>query len=294
MAEENNRENQENRQKSLHAIRTFKTDASEYMQKGEVSATDLFVKKQKPISYNIEERPQKIEEKSKKSLYLALGVLGLAALGFSVYLLSGGDNNTPGAREEELIAPRPLLISESQIILSSQGREKFEEKINDALSGQNSPGDLVYLPIKKQIDTAIHFLSAKEFLNSLGISAPPFLTNFLEDNFFLGFINLQKKHVVLIFEVEKNQYDNTFAGMIRWEKTIVRDLNFIAGGENTNETGLIVFKDKIIKNQSARVAETEKGGILIYTFLNRNFIIITDTQEALEEIIRRFVIYKFS
>lgn len=302
MEPENNQDNQENNKNSppadkasLHGIRTFKTDASEYMRKGEVSATDLFIKKQKPISYNIEEKPQIISEKSKKPLYVALGILATVALGFSAYLLfANGGESTPGSKEKDLVAPKPLLVSEGQIILNSEGRVKFEEEISHILKKQNAPGDLIYLPVKKQVDTAVRFLSAKEFLNSLEVSAPAFLTNFLEDNFFLGFLNLQKKHVVLIFEVEKNQYDNTFAGMIRWEKNMARDLNFIALEENANETGAIVFKDKIIKNQNARVAETKKGEILIYTFINRNFIIITDSQEALEEIIRRFVLYKFS
>lgn len=290
---EENQQNKPNKSKGLHTIRTFKTDASEYIQKGEVSAADLFVKKQKPISYDIGEEPPKIEEKSKKPLIIILGMLSIIVVGFSTYLfLKNGGETTK--KKVDIIAPSPLFMSEQEIILESKNKEGFTEEIKNLLSQQDTPGDLVYLPIKKQIDTEIHFLSAKEFLSSLGITAPPFLTNFLEDNFFLGFTNLQEKHVLIIFEVEKNQYENAFAGMMRWEKTIIKDLDFIARKENLGEPKTITFKDKIIKNQSARIMETEKGEVLVYTFINRDFIVITDGQKALEEIIRRFVLYKFS
>lgn len=293
MVEQNNKENQQDKSKSLHSIRTFKTDASEYLSKGEVSATDLFVKKQEPISYNIEDTPPRIEEKSRKPLIIALVMFGILAIGFSAYLLlkDGGATTTSNP---DLIAPRPLLVSEQEIILESKNKSELKKELESLFNEQNTPGDLVYLPIKKRIDTAVHFLSAGEFLSSLEITAPAFLTNFLEDNFFFGFINLQKKHTLLIFEVEKNQYENTFAGMIRWEKTMIDDLDFIAKKENLDQIKIISFKDKIIKNQSARMVTTEKGDVLVYTFINRSYIIITDSQEALEEIVKRFTLYKFS
>lgn len=293
MEEENNQENKKDKKKNIHAIRTFKTDAAEYMQKGEVSATDLFVKKQKPISYDIEQAPPRIEEKNKKSLIIILAVVAVAALGFSAYIFWGGDEKTT-INDVKIIAPKPLLVSEDEFVLEAKSKEGLRGEIERISKEKISPGDLIYLPMKKQIQDVVHFLSASEFLNSLGIAAPAFLTNFLEDDFFLGLLSLQKKHVVLIFELEKDQYDNTFAGMVRWEKTMLRDLDFVANRDNLDDSGKASFRDKIIKNQSARIAETEKGDVLVYTFINRNFIIITDDEGALEEIIRRFILYKFS
>jgi len=293
MEEENNKENQENKSKGLYSIRTFKTDASEFMQKGEVSATDLFVKDQKPIAYNIEEGPRITGERNKKTIFIGIAAAGVLFLGFSAYFI-WGRSEAPNTGNNNLTAPKPLLVSEGLVVLDSKNKSNFIKELQDVLAKQNTPGDLIYLPVKKQVGTAVKFLNTNEFLNSLGISAPAFLTNFLEDNFFLGSLNLQEKHLVLIIEVQQNQYDNAFSGMIRWEKTLLQDLDFIANRGNLDDSSFVTFKDSVIKNQDARVARTEKGDVLVYTFINRNFIIITDNQSALEEIIRRFVLYKFS
>lgn len=280
-----------NKKSTLFGIRTFKSDLSETMKKGEVSLTSAFLNQDKQRSAQNSRVNQ--AHTIKKILLIVSGVILIVTLvGVSVFFFFRDSKNTP-TQDQIIKPPKPLVFSQSEVILEATSETNLKNQLEQIIEKEYLLGDLVYFPIKKDNQ----YLNSKKFLNLLNTVSPTFLTTFLEDDFFLGILSADTNHPVLIFEIKEEQYDSAFAGMLRWEKQILNDLSFMFIRNVANITTTPVFVDKIIKNQSARIAEIakqigdEEGSILLYSVFDRKYIIIADDQEVLSEIIRQFVLY---
>jgi len=276
----------------LPRIRTFQTDSAEVIRKGETSLSDIYQRQQKRKSSFLQGQQNKIPI-NQKSWAIILSLIALATIAglTSLYFL----NKKPPVEDTNKITQpsKSILPNQEEIILEATTRENFEKQLNILLKTNYDAGILVYLPIKKETSAGSYFLNSKIFLNFLNTNVPVFLTSFLEEDFLLGIINLEKNYPILIFKTEKKNYDSVFAGMLTWEENLLKDLNFLLA-EELKPSDNIVFSDKIIKNQSARIVEKDGQLIFLYTIFNKSYLIITNSPKALEEIIEQFVLYKFS
>jgi len=108
-------------------------------------------------------------------------------------------------------------------------------------------------------------------------------------------LNTNKKTNLFLIIKIKN-YNLAYAGMLEWEKTIIYDLftffRINIKGDN-NKLLNKPFQDVIIKNKDIRVLYNEEGiGVFFYLFSNRKTLIISDSQNAIKEIITRLLIQK--
>jgi len=87
---------------------------------------------------------------------------------------------------------------------------------------------------------------------------------------------LSKDWPILILSIRS--YESAFAGMLKWEKTMGQDLSAIFNSANAGD-----FQDKEIQNH-----DTRTNSVLIYSFINRNYLVIVQNEEPLKEIFRRF------
>ena len=95
----------------------------------------------------------------------------------------------------------------------------------------------------------------------------------------------------MIFGVRS--YENAFASMLKWEKNIVYDLAGFLGIKNI-ESLKIDFYDKEIKNKDSRVVKDGDGNVVfLYAFINREYLVITTSEEAIKEVFRRFTVSKY-
>jgi len=290
MPPENNQNKTEKTQ--LKGIRTLESDTSEAMKKGEVSLKTLYSKQQS-------KRKIKLPRKEKANFLNRRATLIIViTLIISVFFVSGvwfffiKDKKATTSETEIPKPPKPVIPSQEEIILEASGLEHLTTQLKQRLKKVYNAGDLIYFPIKKTEAISESFLESKTFLNLISTKVPVFFSNFIEKNFFLGIINLEKNHPVLIFEIQKGQYNNTFAGMLKWEKNILQDLSFLINEQSLSSTSTIsAFKDKIIKNQNVRAVEKDRGIIFLYSIFNGKYVIITDSEKVLGEIIDRFVFY---
>ncbi|MCF7836063.1 MAG: hypothetical protein K9M15_02995 [Candidatus Marinimicrobia bacterium] len=277
-------------------IRTFRSDASDFVNQKGVSLAELFLKQKKKPSVT-EEDLESLTEESKnktktKQKFLIFFVFLLLLAGGTYYFFFFKKNTAP---TQQFIPPPPATIINSQANVSIEFTEKemFKKQLIKAINTTHNPGDLVSISITtKDQNGNIKYATSKEFLNLIGVVPPTFVTSFIKDSFFLGSLNLSENHPVLIFEIAK-QSNTVFSGFLRWEENILSDLDFIVGELPVSYSSLS-FEDQIIKNQNARLVKNGETTVFIYTFLDKKYIIITDNQKSLEEIIRRFVIFKFS
>jgi hypothetical protein len=102
----------------------------------------------------------------------------------------------------------------------------------------------------------------------------------------------------LVLKVDS--YERAFSGMLTWENNMEQELiplfdrqvSPTLGGASTTEAApsflLTRFRDKIVGNHDARVLEDGAGNIvLLWTFLDRNTLVITTNEWTLKEVVAR-------
>jgi len=146
----------------------------------------------------------------------------------------------------------------------------------------------------EDITTAV---SKDDFLSVLKVTAPSSLVRSLSEDFLLGEY-LKKESVgketsvFLIFGI--NNYNLAYASMLDWEKSMLQDL-FVLFNIKISDSDNSLFekswRDIIINNKDARVLYGENGeGVLFYSFINKNNLIITSNSETFKEIISQVLI----
>ena len=145
-------------------------------------------------------------------------------------------------------------------------------------------------------------MDAQTFLSILAPDIPPQLLRTINPTFLLGVHVYDGNQALLIFNVDS--YEDAYAGMLAWEPTMLNDLSplfaytpgpHINGTVSTssvattsNEFIQTGFIDDIVENHDARVLQNSTGDIyLLWTFLDRNTLVITTNDATLREIISR-------
>lgn len=162
-----------------------------------------------------------------------------------------------------------------------------EEKIKDLKVG-NTKSIILY----KNTDNTRSIINVKDFFERLNISIPGILDRSIDDSFMLGVYNNQnEKYLFTILSI--NDYERAFSGMINWEPTILSSMfNLFSINVSSGSVGIFEtpWQDKIVLNKDARVLKNENTGeLMYYMFIDKNKLIITDSEEAIKEIIQRLV-----
>ncbi|MBU1092054.1 hypothetical protein KKA27_04305 [Patescibacteria group bacterium] len=284
-----------NKNSKVQNIRTFRSDASDFVKEKGSSLTDLFMEQQRATSlakdHETTSESFSTKTRTQKKILLYLPLLLLFVIGTSIFLFLRRSEPTP--QEFTPPPPTPIITGQKEVTLEFSNKKLFEEQLSKTIGAPRNPGDLVSIIIKKSDENGnVYYPDSKEFLDLMQITPPSFVTSFIKENFFLGSLQLAENHPVLIFEIEKQQ-STVFSGFLRWEENILSDLDFIVGNLSVPYSSLS-FTDEIIKNQNARVIEWQDNIVFLYIFLDKKYIIITNSSRALEEIIRRFVLFKLS
>ena len=81
-------------------------------------------------------------------------------------------------------------------------------------------------------------------------------------------------------------YDGAFLGMLEWERFILNDLAplFLIRSTQREQS----FEDAVIKNIDVRFLRNTKGEvILLYSFIDRQTIVITTDADTFAEVVER-------
>ncbi len=277
--------------KKRHVLRTLKADTSDYVKTKKLSLVDLAAMKERAKEKQDFIPPTGSPIPFYKNRVFIAAVLFAAALGAGYYFFfKSGSQPQPTS---PLNPPLAILSSQQEKILDINNPADLGNQLKTVLKETYNPGDLIYLPIKLGKTENTPYMNSASFLKFIGADTPPQLIGFIENNFFLGVLNTDKKHPVIIFVIKKGKYETAYAGMLQWENTMLKDISFFFQPEDTEKTSTN-FKDGLVENRSVRIAITDSDGILLYTILNKSYIVITDSAAGLKELINRFEIYKFS
>jgi hypothetical protein len=211
----------------------------------------------------------------------------------------------------KILNPPEIIITELKIptfIFSNYQRELFLKNlkkqtfINGILEEEKTIsiplGSIMQLYPTKE-DTTKHFivegtegnktlLTTSSLFDILEAKNPTSLTRALDPDFILGFHSSLGNKPFLLLTIKS--YENTFAGMLDWEKTLYQDFSpiFIREDTKLEEQTIYEFKDIVIMNKDVRAILNKEGKIeFAYSFPNKNNLLITNNESTLEEIFRR-------
>jgi hypothetical protein len=128
-------------------------------------------------------------------------------------------------------------------------------------------------------DTVVE--KAKDFFNLLDISLPGALSRTLKDQYAVGVIS-QNSGTSPFLIITVNDFGNAFSSMLDWETNMEKDLSFISTATSTD---IFAWKDIIVKNKDTRgLVNKYNQAKIVYTFLDKNTILITNSLVAIGEI----------
>ncbi len=239
-----------------------------------------------------------------KVVMIAGGVLlTLSALALVAYFF------VPRSVPVEQTAPAPFIAVDATSVVpfaASASRASALASLQDAETNMSLSLGLVgrLLPATKvegaNTQTAI---DAQTFLQLLAPNIPADLLRTIQPTFLLGVHVFDVNQPFLILKVDA--YEQAYSGMLAWEASMHSSLSPLFDytprqhipEENlaTSTTpagqsplGGATFVDRIVANHDARVLQNNTGDIyFLWTFLDRNTIVITTQENTLREIILR-------
>ena len=289
MAEENSTTNEENNfdknDNAVKGIRTFEDDIANYTKEKNFSILDIAAEEAKVRSLSFE-NPEEDGSfpRLKKAIIIFFIVLLVSAGGYFGFVkpLLKRSNVVNNFIQ---ITQGPILTDQKiEIIVSPDKREVFKRDLESALEEGQTEGNLTEISVVKISGERKTSLNKDEFFSMVSAPMPQGLKDYLEKDFMLLSFSGMDNSPILVFKAKSYTY--VFSEMLKWEKRLTYDLKAIF--PNNDVVGNDSFIDKYIQNRDTRVAEKDGQIDLAYSFIDRKYLVIANSQEALAEIFRRF------
>ncbi|MDE1924988.1 MAG: hypothetical protein KGH79_02305 [Patescibacteria group bacterium] len=259
------------------------------------------------VKETFSERLERIKQASKKaSMYIAGAALLLAAAGGLAYVFL-----RPTATAPTQAPSSPFIAVDDTKVITidpSNSRDNIMSQLTSAQSSVNLSLGLIDRLLPATASTTpsgqtLVAMDAQSFLSALAPNIPPALLRTISPTFLLGVHVYVGNQALLILNVDS--YEDAYAGMLAWEPTMLSNLSplFVykpsphipeenistsTVATTTDEFLQTGFVDRIIENHDARVLQNSTGDIyLLWTFLDRNTLVITTNDATLREIISR-------
>ena len=271
---------------TLKPLRTYQGDVDEIVGKTKTSLVSIVVAEQKK-KYESPTEVLDDEEKPtgevRNKIFLIMGsillILGITAIGI-VYYLNSQNSAIISANKGAILS----YTEKFDIPLASTTRTQLiiiiKTKNNDLNFTVNS---ILYLNPTIGNTSA----SKNKIFALLSPSMPAPLLRSLNDQYMLGVFSFDKNEPFIIMKTD--DYGASFAGMLKWEETMVSDLGGIFNITQPNGT-TTPFEDEAIRNKDLRVVKDENNKtVLLYSFIDKNTIVITGTENIFNAIVSKYV-----
>lgn len=291
-------------------IRTFERDVAESIRKTNASVASINVMEQKRKEEVQKKTSEVIVEKTEAfawgtvalitSIVLIIGAAG--AIGFLFFAYK---TKTP-----TVATPQYSIISTEQmrkVDVTNVSGDTFVKQIVENLKDRTADRSLTEIKIVEEIRTGTEQavteqqISSERFMTFMAPRAPSSLSRAFGGPWIFGFYNGDFAEPFVLANL--SSFDNAFDGMIKWEKDMAADLQKIfleheltvgTSTEKISPTDINGdFEDMVIKSKNVRVLKDNRGNIiLLYSFLNDKYIVITTNDNVFREVLNRFLTSK--
>lgn len=311
----------------LATIRTYKNDVAQAIQDKNASLVSMAM---------AEKRRQEQEELLHPHHYFPIEKIAIGLI--SILLIAGGAtviglffyNNAQQPAPIKVNLPKTIIIfdNEIELDLTKTTREDFSNKLESLKTTLTAQNSIENINLMLSTATNKKKATASEFFSILKTKAESALLRSFDKDYAFGLYKYSDRIEPFLI-IETSLFDNAFAGMLVWEKTMVEDLSpiFVAKkpvleikqDENissttpettatstknkttitSEETFLaslpekITWSDEIILNRDTRVAKNTKGNIiLMYSFLDNKTLVICQNEEVFKQVLNKFIAAK--
>ena len=278
-------------------IRTYQGDVEKILKEGDGSLAKIAIaENDKRIHGGIDLAETETPTHTKFIVGISVGliILGIGTLA-TIYVFR---NIKKGS--VNIVDSRSIIAADLEKSLDIQGLDR--EQIIAALAHELDKNtaklsSVVAIKLTEGKGEQASPIGAEEFIAKLQSHAPNELIRSLESNFMFGIHVLSKNQPFLILKT--SYYQNAFAGMLSWEKSLRDDLGplFIPPEPTvaalTSDQVLdknVAFEDAVVKNRDARVLRGNDNKIVfLYSFSDKNTIIIATNADTLEKVTARLL-----
>lgn len=274
-------------QKPIKALRTYAGDVEEALNKTKSSAATIMLAEEKRREERPEMAPARREVSTERNrLYLVLGVvmlfLAISVVG-TVYYLRSNQKIQVTEQAKALVS----FSQESKILIASSTRDSLIQRILSERSSFTMPANSV-LYINTS-DAGGDPVPAEMFLTRISPHIPGDLARAFDGKYMFGMLSYDTNASFMIFKT--SSYDIAYSGMLRWEKGMIEDLGRIFSLPENMIGTETPFVDEEYNNRDLRVLRSSDGQqVLLYTFLDKNTVIITVNNNDLKAIIEKYTL----
>lgn len=270
---------------ALSQIRTFRGDVETTVEQKKTSVIDIVAKEQER---HAGEPPQMLTRTVPVvPILLVLGVLiffvGGIGLATYTYFITRPEEIVIAKTDAPLVfaeldADKIVGTTDKKTIMGILEQEKRDAKI--------PLGSIEWIRLLKAKNAGEGFepLTAEAFLTSIEAKVSSSFVRSLKPEMMVGLYTFDYTFPFLIFKT--TSYEQAFAGMLEWEKTMPRALDpFVP---NSFGDDLATFSDTVIQNKDVRIlTNASSTPILMYSFIDKDTVIITNSENTLLEILKR-------
>lgn len=275
----------------LPPIRTYKGDVTDSIKSGRQSFAGMVMaegarRERAGVSIPTKETvPQR-----KKILFIVGGILFVLFTAIIItFLFLGGEAEAPEILPT-VPAWNPIFTEiDKNVALNQFTENELRSKLGETKRNTTIPiGAVLRVVLTKSVESGGGRqeipITVSELFSALPNDIPSQLLRTLNDSFFFGFHSFRTIAPALI--VQNRFYDGSFLGMLEWERFMLNDIAPIFLIAPTSQQKL--FEDMVIKNIDIRALKDGRGEIiLLYSFVDRETIIITTSTETFGEIVNR-------
>jgi len=271
----------------IKSLRTYQGDIADALTKnnGSISSVILAEQKKKKKTLGQPEHPRG-EIRNMSFLFIGIilalaGVIGVAI----VYLYVTGINKVVVVQKpttlinysEQDNVPASIATRAQLVATIAKENDGFKMPVNSVLyintaEASGTPED---------IQTLLPLLAPK---------IPDSLVRAIDPEYMFGVYSNDINAPFIILTT--SDYATSYAGMLKWEATMPYDLGDMFNITNSLAT-TTVFTDEALNNYDLRIVQNATGKtILLYSFLDKNTLLITTNENVLNGIVSKFLIAK--
>ncbi len=270
-------------------LRTYQGDVEEAIAKNHFTTSTILIAEQKRKAQNEISNPEIATNSSARNKFFILTgtlflILGIATVGVVFYLKS---------RNTAVIVQNTKALmgfsEEKMISVSGLNREKImDDIISEKQSANLQVNSVLYI---NTVNTENEPENLENVLSILAPNMPPSLSRSFDKKYMLGIYSFDSNEPFIILTT--SDFANSYSGMLKWEKDMVLDLGKIFSIPQFTGSSTPEFKDEAMKNKDLRVLKSgDKKTVLLYSFIDKNTLVITANGDILNAIIGKYNISK--
>ncbi len=272
---------------TLKPLRTYQGDVESIIGSQKTSAVTIAVAEQKRREEKRVINPEPIEHpvtsffvELKNKSFLILSILLLcSAIGGVIFVFY--------MQTAPVVIPQKnTLITASKEISIPTDNRAGTDIVNEIIQQKNSLDGHLNSITHVNFTTAGTDADVQTLVALIAPRIPPSLVRSLDAKYMFGFFSSDKNYPFILLTT--NDYGSSWSGMLAWESGMNKDFGQLFNIQNDGHSS--IFTDETIQNKDLRIIQDiNKKTVLLYSFIDKNTILITSNETVFSSILGKFI-----